>query len=320
MKCSFIPPDFWDRHCIKNNNIFSSSQWHNILKEGFNCTTIYISDKNQKDGVSITIFKKAFLKIGYLSFPTGGTLSGETLDNNSIQYILKNILPKFVHILRIPSGKFTPANITCKTFYSCPETYITNLGDWTLEQISKRCRRDINKSIRENENVEVIKDPGYAEDFYNLYINTIKKNKGLVRYTKSYFKSIITYSKKNKNIRCTCIKYDRKIIAFLILVVNEKIAYYLHGAIDYNFRKSLPNDLLIYNAIEWAKENNIKTFNLMCSPIKQPSLVKYKEKWGGETSENVTFEYGVSVVHYTLFKLANFILNAFNNIKSRLLN
>ena len=95
-------------------------------------------------------------------------------------------------------------------------------------------------------------------------------------------------------------------------ILNNKIVHYLHGAIDYEHRKSLPNDLLIYNAILWAKENNAIAFNLMSSPRKQLSLIKYKEKWGGKTSPNITYELGTSSIMYSVFKLINAVYNRIN--------
>jgi lipid II:glycine glycyltransferase (peptidoglycan interpeptide bridge formation enzyme) len=42
--------------------------------------------------------------------------------------------------------------------------------------------------------------------------------------------------------------------------------------------------------INWAIQNECKTFNFMTSSPDQRSLVKYKEKWGGITKEHITYE------------------------------
>ena len=303
------PPIDWDTKCQKSESFFNNRLWHSVLKNSFNVKTLYYWDDKQEEGLSICIFQKSIFKIGYIGFPLGGTITGMNINNYLLNSINNNISPKQIHLLRIPTGKFSPSTLNHNHSNSCPETYINNLENWSKDNLSKRCRRDINKSIRENSEVEIITDPSNSKIIYNLYKKTIIKNDGSMRYNEDYFKSVISLSKDYKKLRCTCIRNNNKIIAFLIMVIDKNIAHYLHGAIDYNYRKSLPNDLLIFDAIMWAKNMGAKSFNFMCSPIKQPNLIKYKEKWGGQTSRNITFEYTFSGLHSSLFYIASSLIN-----------
>ena len=314
MISSNTPPEFWDKQCIELKNVFLHSHWHAVLKQAFDTNTIYLWDNRQNDGISITIFEKTIFKIGYLGFPIGGTLSGNPLNKHLLNSIISHISPSLIQILRIPSGAYTPTSIAHDSKTLCPETHISNLANWDINNLSKHCRRDINKSIRENGNIKEIINPSYSNSIYNLYKGALKKNKGSLRYNEKYFRTIIQAAISNKNIRITCLKSNNQIVAFLIVILSSNIAYYLHGAIDYSFRKSMPNDFLIYDAIQWAKANNALAFNLMCSPQKQTSLIKYKEKWGGNTSQNTTFEFYLSPTYSTLFKFANTSYNVLRKI------
>ncbi|QMU62520.1 MAG: GNAT family N-acetyltransferase [Gammaproteobacteria bacterium] len=278
---------------------------------------LYIWDEAHNSGFSITIFTKAIFKIGYLGFPVGGTITGSTIDDDIFNSLKALLPPGLIHILRIPSGICSPTSISTESHLSCPETYIPELGSWTFDCLSKHCRRDIKKATRENEDVNEVIDPQHCTSIYKLYENTIRKNDGSLRYNEKYFKSIIIASKNNKEIRITCIKNKGEIIAFLIVALSNDVANYLHGAINYSFRKSLPNDLLIYDAIMWAKNNNAKSFNLMCSPNNQLNLVKYKEKWGGTTSSNITIEHNLSLLHSSMFKMATSSIHVANKFISK---
>ena len=307
MKFYNQPPNFWDNFCLEHKSFFHHSDWHSILKKGFDTETVYVWDESRKNGFSISIFKKAIFKIGYIGFPVGGTITGEAFDEDLVSSIYKIIPQGRVHILRIPSGNFHPCSLSTQNINSCPETYIQNLDNWSQNNLSKHCRRDIKKSIRENAKIELLTDPDQGIYIYNLYKNTIKRNDGALRYTCNYFKSIIELSNSKNEIRCTCIKKDNEIIAFLVVTLNGNTANYLHGAINYDYRKTLPNDLLIYDAIVWAKNSNIASFNFMCSPVNQLNLIKYKEKWGGLTTSNNTFEYILSPFHSALFKASSML-------------
>lgn len=69
------------------------------------------------------------------------------------------------------------------------------------------------------------------------------------------------------------------------------------------YRQYSPSDLQFNEAIQSAREDGYERFNLMSSPIDQPSLVKYKEKWGGETRQHKLYTLPLRP-SYRLFKIA----------------
>ena len=58
--------------------------------------------------------------------------------------------------------------------------------------------------------------------------------------------------------------------------------------------------------IRWAQAAGCESFNFMSSPPNQPSLVRYKEKWGGVTGVHRTYTMKLGVA-YPLFRLAEAI-------------
>ena len=47
---------------------------------------------------------------------------------------------------------------------------------------------------------------------------------------------------------------------------------------------------LVYTALEWAREQGMECFNLMASPAAQAGLIRYKEKFGGNTRFHCSYE------------------------------
>ena len=55
--------------------------------------------------------------------------------------------------------------------------------------------------------------------------------------------------------------------------------------------------------VRMARDAGCESFNFMSSPADQPSLVQYKEKWGGETRAQRTYTLRLSAV-YSIFRFA----------------
>ena len=78
-------------------------------------------------------------------------------------------------------------------------------------------------------------------------------------------------------------------MAFVVTVRHGAEANYLHGGFDAAFAAELPSDRLLLNAITGAQTEGLQIFNMMASPPDQPSLVRFKEKWGGITKAQSSY-------------------------------
>ena len=76
---TLTPPQYWDSLCLESDDLFNRVEWHNVLSRGFGCETIYGWDRENRSGMSITIFKAGPFKVGYIGFPVGGMLGKELL-------------------------------------------------------------------------------------------------------------------------------------------------------------------------------------------------------------------------------------------------
>lgn len=121
-------------------------------------------------------------------------------------------------------------------------------------------------------------------------------------------------SNKRSNLRCLLAFLNEKIIGFVVVGCHGETAYYLHGAMDPTFRKHCTSDRLLFEAIVWAKEKGMNCFNLMSSPSSQPTLIRYKEKWGGVTRGHKVYELPIKPLTVQAFKGSMWCYTHFNKL------
>lgn len=304
---SKIPPEKWPLICERQRDLFHSIEWQELLKRSFDVDTIYGWDAETESGISITVFRAGPFRIGYVGFPVGGTIGPKVSADSIIACLNETDFPVTLHVLRYPVSAFPTSPSIDVTVQANPETAILDLQQWDFSAHSK-LRRDIKKAQRSEVKVVDISQPeSQGEICYNLYKDTIKRNLGALRYNRRYFKKISEMSCENNQIRCLLAELGNEIVGFVIIVLQGKTAYYLHGAIDHSFKKYCVSDRLLYEAIEWAQDEGMTCFNLMVSPHDQPSLVRYKEKWGGETRNHTSYELSIRPFMSKLFKYSQSI-------------
>lgn len=97
------------------------------------------------------------------------------------------------------------------------------------------------------------------DQFYELYLKTAERNKFKPK-AKSVFQSIT--NEFNENITISIV-YDNKepIAAAFNISYGNRLTYYF-GASDINHREKMPNNLLHYSIIKWAKKNDYTEYDL----------------------------------------------------------
>ena len=304
LRFSLKPPSNWAAECIKERSLLYSPTWHQVLQKGLGCKTWYAWDEETTAGVAISVFHVGPFRIGYLGFPIGGILNGDSLSLSLLQGLQQANWPERPHLLRLPVSAFAGSS-SHPPFHqvsSTPETAIIDLPSWDLNRITK-LRRDINKAMRSNFELRHLREEASSESIYNLYQSTVKRHSGNMRYTQEYFDALLKLTLENPNIYCLGAFKEEKLAGFLIAALNSKTAYYLHGAIDTNQKKYGASDWLLYHAIRWAQTEDMNCFNFMSSPSNQIGLVRYKEKFNAITCDHKTYEIIFNSTISYLFKI-----------------
>jgi hypothetical protein len=186
---------------------------------------------------------------------------------------------------------------------------------------SSSLRRNIKKAESENLLFERIKEEEEIEIFYRLYLESMKRNRALAKYPKSFLYAI--YDLINLELAdIFFIKYEDRLIAGILVVYSKDTTHYLQGgsATDYLYLRA--NDLLFHKAIIFSQQKKKDYFDFLSSDKRLTSLIRYKDKFGSHREE--LFDFYKDIGYFRPFiwnfayKIANIpiISTIINKIKS----
>lgn len=309
LSISQTPPDNWKTFCQTDDALFHSQAWQDLLEKAFKSQTCYGRNMSADYGMAVSTFPAGPFKIGYLGFPVGGILGKHKLDPGVINEWMLSKSFFNCHCLRIPVSAFEDTEDLALPYKSNPETAIPDLQNWDINQVSKKLRRDIKKVQRGNLTITDALSPADGSDMYSIYKSTVKRHSGSLRYNEEYFSSTVNLSGTHPGLRCMIARSGDRLAGFAIIARHKQTTYYLHGGTAFSLRHLSPSDLLLHEAILWAQKNGSDQFNLMTSLNDQPSLVRYKEKWGAITRPHRTYTLRMQPVLCTSFGIAEWMYN-----------
>lgn len=294
-------PPHWDALCDEKGALFGSRGWQKMLESSFRCRTIYASSKDT--GLAITVFTAGPFRIGYAGFPVGNAIGNIDSIAGVFAELRKSGLRVTPVCVRLPVSAFGPTTRLDLPAQTNPETAIIELQDWDLASVSKNLRRDIRKAERSGLLVHETTEAAIGNELFDIYSGTVQRHGGSLRYSANYFRALIELAESRQRLRVFLARSGSDIAGFAVTARHENTTYYLHGGANTAYRQHSPSDLLLSNAILLAKQDGSECFNLMASPFDQPTLVRYKEKWGGETRNLLTYTLALRA-SYPLFRVA----------------
>jgi GNAT superfamily N-acetyltransferase len=311
---SQCPPSWWADNCRRKFSLFDSIEWQQVLHKGLACKSLYVWDLSRVNTFPISVFKAGPFRVGYISFPVGAKVSSSFFAEP--QEMLNRIKRHHIDLLRISVSGFSPWSGVGLHTVTVPETSITNLADWNLLSLPK-LRRALRKANCTPCRICDLDVPDGGKLMYELYRETILARRGSLRYTPSYFQALQKLSEESAQLRCICSFHDGKLSGFVIAAIDTDTGYYLHGSTAAQWRSTGISYLLLYAAIEWARETGMSCFNMMASPATQHGLVRYKEKFGGTTCLQHVYELPIFPFRAHLFKIGLRMHNMLNMLKNR---
>ncbi|MBU2996729.1 GNAT family N-acetyltransferase [Cellulophaga baltica] len=134
------------------------------------------------------------------------------------------------------------------------------------------------------------------QSFYNIYIDTMKRNQATDQYfyTFNYFFDFIKNNTENR-ILIIILKDNTPISVELILKSDDTLYSFLGGT-DSNYFECRPNDFLKIEALNWARVNGFKYYVLGGGRKNGDNLYKYKKTF---------FHKDEDVIYYTGRKIVN---------------
>lgn len=291
------PDKSWDEFVSKHSSlIFHSSLWGRVLKEGYDCKLKYLI-LEEKGGWLLALpgmmVGNRFFKVFYSLIPFGGFI-GE-----------RNLIPKFINLFNDWAKKEKIQRIQIVDLaikkkeempdFKCMESYrhLLELKDKSIDQIWKNykdsLKRTIKTALKSNLCFEKIKSREEVDQFYQLYLDSMRRNKTLAKYPSELFNKIYDFLVPEFS-DMLFVKYHSQPVAGMVVIYSQNIAHYFHGGSDTEHLRLRPNDLLFHHAIQIAKEKEKAYFDFFGSDKKFLSLIQFKDKWGTQKEELFNFQ------------------------------
>jgi lipid II:glycine glycyltransferase (peptidoglycan interpeptide bridge formation enzyme) len=188
------------------------------------------------------------------------------------------------------------------------KTIIIDLG-YSEEQIISKMHHKTRYNIRVAERHKIIvKQSNDLEIFYDLLDKTSKRDK-FHSHSKEYYYKLLEYFNNQEGKLKTNLflaYFKEKPVACAIIMQYEDMAYYLHGASDYNFRSLMAPYALHWNIIVDLKSRGVNFYDLWgIDSEKWPGITRFKLGWGGKVKEYPgSFDFVFSGFWYVMYNFA----------------
>lgn len=155
-------------------------------------------------------------------------------------------------------------------------------SDEELERkLTSSTKRNIRKSIRHGLKAELSTTKKAMDEFYRLHCMT-RKTKGLPPQPRSFFAELLKQVIEPGKGIVVAATYQDKCIAAAICVHFGRIALFKYGASDRRYLGMRPNNLVLWEAIQWYRKMGVRNFCFGRTDIGDEGLVRFKSGWGAE--------------------------------------
>ena len=272
--------DFFSNH--PTANFRQSFAWGQIKSlAGWEPLYLYVENNNTIEA-SILILKKKIPFLGKSIFYgcRGPVVDWSNLD--VLDQLIKGVVKQaklhksiFIRIDPEPDDEaFTKQQLQSLGFLpvDCPYTSwnrtryeIRVMLDDSEEELFKRIRRTTRQNINSGYRKGITVDIGYKDGddrrFYEL-LHQLETKKNAISHNFEYYKKVIDEIITNGNGELIKAIYDDTIVSAMILSFISDRCWAVYMANDYNYRKLMPNKLVMWEGIKLAKQRGCKFFDM----------------------------------------------------------
>jgi len=173
-----------------------------------------------------------------------------------------------------------------------------------LGKMHPKTRYNINLSAKKGLKLVESDD---VEIFWKLLKQTAK-NDQFSTHPKEYYEKLIEFFRKGNELKTKLflVQYENKYIGGGIVMIHHNTAYYLHGAMDRDYKSLMAPYFMHWEIIKKFKDLKFRYYDLWGVDAKRwPGVTRFKLGWGGEYKEYPgSFDLAVSRFWYLSYNLA----------------
>jgi lipid II:glycine glycyltransferase (peptidoglycan interpeptide bridge formation enzyme) len=305
------PGKKWDKFVSSHSHlIFHTGLWWKVLKEGYGCEMRYlVAEEGEQWLLALPgmMVGNGFFRVFYSLIPYGGFIG----DRKHMPEFL-NLVNQWAKDEKIQRIQIVDPAIKRReelTGFDCRESYrhVLELRGKSAEEIYANypdtLKRNIKTALKSNLKVERIKTKEEADQFYQLYLSSMKRKAALVKYPRELFHKIYELLVPDF-ADILFVRHQNRPIAGIVMIYSKDTAHYFHGGSDSEYLNLRPNDLLFHQTIQIAFEKGKSYFDFLGSDKKFKSLIQFKDKWGTKREGLFNFHKDFGIFRPLVFKIA----------------
>lgn len=162
-------------------------------------------------------------------------------------------------------------------------------ADEVFQRFHRNCiQRKIQRAAREKLTCEEGTSDSLVSKFYDLLLMTRRRH-GLPAQPRDWFRNIIACVGDRATIRIA--SKDGRPIAGILTLRYKRVLAYKYGCSDRRFSNLGGTQLLLWNAIQEAKQDQLSELDMGRSDWDNPGLAVFKDRWGANRTTLVYLRY-----------------------------
>jgi len=155
--------------------------------------------------------------------------------------------------------------------------------------LNRACRKNINRSKRENVRLFIAQTLTDIEEFHQIYTMTMDRNQAHEKYYFSLDYFIEFFQTMPDNARFVLAEYEGQIVAATLYLHDGEDVYSYLGGADHEFQNVRPTNAIVYDTIVWAKEQGKKRLILGGGYKPDDGIFRFKASFSPLRAEFFTY-------------------------------
>ena len=297
LKVFETPGREWDEFASRHTDlIFYQSVWSELLRKGLGGQPLYFYLKEGGEavaGLPAVLLRFGIFRILYASIPYGNLIGDKIFFPSLMELLEREFQRRGIDQVRRVDSPFAepqPVGGYKSILAKCSLLDLKRLGQGKIREGYKSdIRRAIRKAKKNGLYVKGATSPEEAKIFYRLYLASMERNRTGAKYPLQWFQVLYEILIRQGKAEIRFAMKEDQYAAGVVLILSPTSIHYFHNGSDPAHLESRPNDLIVDDIIERGVKEEKAVLDFMGSDPGDLSLLRFKEKWGSQSLDILTY-------------------------------
>ncbi|HEX9068292.1 MAG TPA: GNAT family N-acetyltransferase [Ktedonobacterales bacterium] len=284
--------DFVTAHA--DEHVYYHPAWHALLRDIYGYDIKLLSTRDSQGQLSgimpIGVVRSILTGTRVVSLPFCDLCAPLATDDASMSDLVGQALAvsecERARYLEIRSGEHhalaAHVALTPSDIYASWTTALSATSGPVWSRLRDPVKRQVKKARRQGVTVRVADSLDDVDAYYALHLLTRSRKHGMPAQPRRYFRALWERLAPLGMARFLLAEHEGKIIAGIVLLTSGKTVRYAYGASDPTHLQLGPNNLLMWEAIDWACQQGYSVFDFGRTARDNTGLMEFKRGWGSE--------------------------------------